>query len=146
MRLVMRRRGRILREPKQSAWIRVKQEQEVVALCLLSIFRSGTRTGHLEESENHYRRSGEPTAHHLVRAYGEAERRGGRRDEMSCKRGVNWNRRSFLHTRVHYGQLTLSPPRMCLVSEEQRPSPSDVIRGGLSSVWGYRHAWPARGP
>lgn len=58
---------------------------------------------------------------------------------ISCKKGVKWDKRALLHTRLDYGQLAPSPMWMCLVSEEQRSLQSDVIRSSLSPVWSYRH-------
>lgn len=60
-------------------------------------------------------------------------------DEISCKSGCK-----LRQTCLPPHACRLRSAWKCLVSEEQRSSQSDVIQGGLPSVWSYRHGWLTR--
>lgn len=113
----------------------------MVGSCLLSIFSSGTDSGHLEESENHYSgllvKSADCIGYHRAVPHRETAwwgwRMEGAREENVEGRHQGWHivregeklrltevKHAFLHRRLNYSQLTMSFMWMCLVSQKQR--------------------------
>lgn len=124
-------------------------------LCLLSNFSSGTNSGHLEESENHYPgqlvKSADCIGYHRAVPRWETECWGWRW-ERGKLREVSWMsyraRRGEIETNRWSARLPAKTSQVqapCHVihedvfgfTETKASSPSDVIQSGCLSIWSY---------